>query len=333
MACHAVVIVIAVFRMDGEDRSEGLPEPPTVTIEVIDQQIVQPLNTPPMAVALVDLDSIPVPFSSIAPPEQRPRKRTKTKSIATTTQPSTATIESTTQPSIEPRSKYLTMRGIERNDRSIDLRLPEHYRIAERIPEGTKPEVPVETGKLKPGGRGTHKSDEGTFVAKVERDGSVSITDKGNLQVGQRPRLGKPKTWIPLVAGSFDVTDALLRSKKQDPYFSKKLKYLDTTRDERVAIGSRYRKEHLAQSAQLMQKSLAMLPADPAARKQALFELWDDCAEVGDNALVEGGRAARALVIGYIRGKHAAGTEHAFTANELTAFNSKRQSKTAFAPY
>jgi hypothetical protein len=82
-----------------------------------------------------------------------------------------------------------------------------------------------------------------------------------------------------------------------------------------------------------MVKSLARLPVDPIARRAALFELWDDCAETGEPALVEAGAAARVIVLGHIRAKHPKDSAQQFTPNELAAFNRRRQSKTVFAPY
>ena len=87
---------------------------------------------------------------------------------------------------------------------------------------------------------------------------------------------------------------------------------------------------------QLVQRNLDRLWAttpDPAARKQALFELWDECVETGDPAAVSAGEAARRLVIGFIRTHLPAGGPDAFTPAELAALARIRNSKTAFAPY
>jgi len=180
------------------------------------------------------------------------------------------------------------------------------------------------TAELQPDGEGT-KSDHRTFKAKFNPDGTVaSIDDKANLQ-----RKG-------LLGGEFDVTDAMMRSKGIDPYSSNKLKVLDDTREERVAIGKRYRTQQLAQSKQLMQKNLERLWAmthDPAARKAGLFELWDDCAETGSDELVAGGASARTHVIGFIRSKLPAGSAEAFTDEDVARFNKQRKSRETFAPY
>jgi hypothetical protein len=179
--------------------------------------------------------------------------------------------------------------------------------------------------ELKPDGQGT-KSDHHTFKAKFNPDGTVaSIGDKRNFRVNK----------IPL-SGEFDVTDAMMRRQGIDPYSSYKLKVLDETRDERAAIGKRYRTQQLAQSKQLMQKNLSRLWAttsDTAARKQGLFELWDDCSEAGSEELVAGGASARAFVVGFIRSKLPAGSTDAFTQAELAHFNKQRKSRATFDPY
>lgn len=141
----------------------------------------------------------------------------------------------------------------------------------------------------------------------------------------------------------------MMRRHGQDPYASYKLRVLDETRDERAAIGKRYRTQQLAQSRQLMQKNLDRLWAstlDVAARKQGLFELWDDCAETGpemepggftppgaNDELVAGGTSARSQLVGFVRSKLPAGTAGAFTADELARFNKQRKSRAEFQPY
>ncbi len=162
---------------------------------------------------------------------------------------------------------------------------------------------------------GTWKSDKTTFVAKVEKDGTVHFKDKPNFQLRG-------------LGATFDVTDAAMRVMGTDPYASEKLAYLDRTRDQRVEIGRAYRKEQLSHSDQLMNANLARLWAtthDARARKQGLFELWDECAESGEAELVEGGRAAREMVERWIQVK-LTGADR-FTSDELARFNAHRHSK------
>jgi hypothetical protein len=183
--------------------------------------------------------------------------------------------------------------------------------------------------ELRPSANGHHEVDRKTFHADVEADGTVHVGDKSNLQAVHACDRQSWLCKIPIGA-MFDVTDWAMRSHDIDPYASAKLKMLDDTRDERVAIGTRYRKELLAHSVELVQGEIAYVWAntpDPVARKRALFELWDDCAETGDAAVVEGGRAVRAFVVGFIRSKVT------YTADELAQLNAHRRSKLPFAPY
>lgn len=168
---------------------------------------------------------------------------------------------------------------------------------------------------------GTHRTDKTTFVAEVAKDGTVKLTDKANLR---RNGLG----------ATFDTTDWLMRRQGMDPYASAKREYLDRTRDQRVEIGKAYRKEQLAQSAKLMATNLDRLWAsvpDVSARKQAVFELWEECAETGDAAIVEGGAKARTLLERFVQVK-LRGAD-GFTAEELARLNAHRRSRAAFDPY
>jgi hypothetical protein len=117
------------------------------------------------------------------------------------------------------------------------------------------------------------------------------------------------------IHGSADISAYLYRKLAHaDPYASRKLKLLDDTRDERAERGAAFRAEQAARSAELMQRTLEELWAherDPAARKQALFELWSDCAD--DDA----GQRARAMVLGWIRWKLPEGSTDAYTPDEL----------------
>ena len=115
-----------------------------------------------------------------------------------------------------------------------------------------------------------------------------------------------------------------------DPYAARKQALLDATFAERVARGGAFRAEQQARSAELMQRNLERLWAttrDPAARRRALFELWDECA---DDAA---GARARAMVIGWIRAHLPAGSPDAYSPAELDALSPHRTSHQPFAPY
>jgi hypothetical protein len=139
-----------------------------------------------------------------------------------------------------------------------------------------------------------------------------------------------------LLGGTFDLTDALAkRLGAGDPYASRKLALLDSTRAERADLGGKYRAAQLARSAELVQRALeAMwrtLP-DAATRRDALFALWDECLE-GDDPEGAAGDRARAMVIGWIRARLPVGSSGAFTSEELAERNRTRNSRQRFEPY
>jgi hypothetical protein len=327
-------------------------EPPkNVEVEIID--VTPPPIAVPTEVAIIH-DIAP----EVAPIAPRAQQR-----IATTTRVPVETAAASSAPPatiptpIEqgPHSRMFDMRAPKPRDVRLDITTIRDDLV--NVPKGTNATVDVKpTGQLAPSGGGTYRSNQGVFNARVGRDGSVKLQDGRNLhaELGAATNTGdeevalnnhrasdsdtKPDSGktVPIMGGSFDISDALMRGHGQDPYASRKLKFLDSTRDERVAIGNRYREQQLAQSTQLMQKNLDRLFAmrlDRARLKAALFELWDDCAETGEPAMIEGGKRARKLVVGTIRGKLPANTETAYTADELAAFNRRKHSKAVFAPY
>jgi hypothetical protein len=165
--------------------------------------------------------------------------------------------------------------------------------------------------ELEQDGRG-FKAEHATFTGHVDPDGTAHIDHKR----------------------SYDPTEILMNRHNMDPYASNKMKFLDGTREERYQIGKKYKEEQLAHSAEIAQKNLGYLWAkttDTNERKQALFEMWDECAETGDDKLVAGGTAARLMIVGFIRG-HMTGTA-TYTDAELTAFNAKKKSSAVFDPY
>jgi hypothetical protein len=84
----------------------------------------------------------------------------------------------------------------------------------------------------------------------------------------------------------------------------------------------------------LVQNNLTYLWAHTTTavqRKQALFEMWNECAETGTDELIAGGTAARKMIVGFIKGRMTG--DAAYTPAELAAFNAKKKSKASFDPY
>jgi hypothetical protein len=198
---------------------------------------------------------------------------------------------------------------------------------------------------------GSTTTDGDTYVVHAAPDGEVQIEDSRNLRFGARgatysehdydanvdDRPIEPKTPdIGVTIATFDVTDWLMRGHGHDPYASKKLATLDASRDARVVRGQKLRDAQLAHASTIMQANLDHLWAtvrDPAARKQAVFEMWDECADTGPDTIVAAGAAARARLESFVYQTLPAGSPGAFTAADLARLNAHRQSHAAFAPY
>jgi hypothetical protein len=138
-----------------------------------------------------------------------------------------------------------------------------------------------------------------------------------------------------LLSGTADISAWLQRKFVGDPYASRKKKLLEDTFAERAAHGEAYRAQQLARAAEEMQANLERFWAttrDPAGRRAALFDLWDECAE-GEGPLGEAGQRARDLVMMWIRTKLPSGSADAYTPDELDALAKRKHSAQAFEPY
>lgn len=324
----AAVAWVAAREPSREDRAPAV-EATTIEIvpaarepEAVDVQLLDDL-------AIAKLEPSPPPA---AKPSQPTRQRRRAVGGAAVSVGASTGIET---PGREPapggpRSTYFDMR---RGDR-VDLTLPGgRYDPLDRPPAGTAPVAAVRpSGQLRDAAGGRKKSHQDVFVAKVERDGTVKLHDTRNLQAELSLNPAR------LLSGRFDINDYLMRRAKNDPYASRKLKFLDETRDERVALGKQWRQQQLMQTSQIMRKNLERAwnaSPDIAAKKRALFELWDEIVEPdgSDELLAEASRTARRAVIGFIRARLPHDSEHAFTVSELVALNSRKQSRARFAPY
>lgn len=213
--------------------------------------------------------------------------------------------------------------------------------------------------ELKPAGGGTYRAEDTVFHAEISRDGRVKIEDKPNLHAHLKipsPRdMGRGlEKWdeksydekragtgssvgVPLVGGGFDVTDWAMRASGQDPYYHRKKKFFDRTREERTRMARNERSRQITEALSTLSVQLSKIWAHestPVAERRAiLFQLWDECAEKGASEVVKAGEQARRQIIAFIRLKVPAGSPGAFTADELTGLNRKRQSKQRFQPY
>lgn len=217
-----------------------------------------------------------------------------------------------------------TVTFTDRPSAHVSLNLPRPKRIARAVQRGLEgwfedPGAALRAGEPDP--------DELPFVRATE-----------NAQPGGGDRRSDPdEVIVPILSGGFDATDAVMRAGGMDPYAAAKLKWLDETRAERMEMRRRHRLLELAKSTQNMRRHLERLWSKPglddAGRKAALFELWDDCADTDDAALVDACARTRAAVVAFIQARLPAGSATAYTADELRAFNARRLTSAPFAPY
>lgn len=142
---------------------------------------------------------------------------------------------------------------------------------------------------------------------------------------------------VPILGGSFDVTDGIMRAAGQDPYAGRKRAFLESTFEARAAIGAAERPRHLERSDLLILEHLDRMwrRADlPLPEKRRLvFALWDECAERGSAEIVAGGDRARAAALRWIAVHMPPGGTTAYPAAELAALNRARRSRAEFQPY
>jgi hypothetical protein len=227
------------------------------------------------------------------------------------------------------------------------------------LPRPRKP--PRVRSELVPSGNGTHRTDEGVFVAKVDRHGRVSIEDKPNFNahfaLPSRRDLGEHlEGWyanpyghatrderavetrtVKIVGGGFDMTDWAMRESGQDPYYYRKHAYLERTREERAGIAKTEERENLRDSLAWLSDFVRRIWEYDAwsaeKRRRVLFDLWDECAERGSKAVVDTADSARATIIAFIRRELPEGADDAYTADELRDLNANRTSRLRFTPY
>jgi len=139
-----------------------------------------------------------------------------------------------------------------------------------------------------------------------------------------------------IASGKADLTAYLAKKLGVgDVYSTRKRKLLDSTIDERAQRGEVYRTQQLKRAPELVRKNLVRLWAstqEPAARREALFTMWDECAE-GEGSLGEAGELARKEVIDWIVAYLPKGSPGAFSDEDVRRLSAHRTSKQAFDPY
>ncbi len=199
---------------------------------------------------------------------------------------------------------------------------------------------------MRPTGGGTYEYQHPGFKGTIARDGSVTFDDTPAVSVDwglpcvkcvaedfeqwkQDPYGGHTVNLLgllPVLRGSFDLTDWIERLAGNDPYSYEKHKFLEATRQRRAEMSAVEKRDATRAALLQLPEYLAVVwayePWSATKRRRVLFELWDECAESG------AGVVARATILGFIRDK----VDGPYSEEELAQLNADRASTDAFAP-
>jgi hypothetical protein len=178
---------------------------------------------------------------------------------------------------------------------------------------------------------------------EMRKGPATELPDHLKAEPGQCDQYGalncEPEPMPPprtIASGKADLTAYLAKKfGVGDVYSTRKRKLLDGTIDERAQRGEVYRTQQLKRAPELARRNLVQLWAgtqDPVARREALFAMWDECAE-GEGSLGEAGELARKEVIDWIVAYLPRSSPGAFSDDDIRRLSAHRTSKQAFDPY
>lgn len=194
-----------------------------------------------------------------------------------------------------------------------------------------------ENGKL------IYRDPAGRFVATLTPDGRVNFRNKG-----------AKATWTNIgMAGPGDVLSA---AAGEDPYARLKAALLKGTFEMRLRMAIDFHKRQIDKRLKRLDGELDKIWTDErrelAARKELLFQRWDECDEPDaiasaadlpgfgavenselDEARHGAAASARKRILKFIRERAPKGSGEAFTSAELADMNRRRASKQKFDPY
>jgi hypothetical protein len=142
---------------------------------------------------------------------------------------------------------------------------------------------------------------------------------------------------LPILFGTFDLTDTVMRLHGDDPYLSQKRDFAAKTLVFRDGLAMQYDHDLLQRSVLDVPARLTALWNDPTidapTRRLRLFNLWDSCAEEGDADTVAAADKVREEILQFIHEHLPEDSADAYTTAELASLNAARTSHAVFAPY
>ncbi|NVB37778.1 hypothetical protein G6O69_08030 [Pseudenhygromyxa sp. WMMC2535] len=196
----------------------------------------------------------------------------------------------------------------------------------------------------KEGDKMVYRDPGGRFVAYLKNDGRVDFRNKAAKGSWSQIGIGDPGGMLSKAAG-------------EDPYARAKYTLLKATFEMRLGMAVNFQKRQLKKRLRRLEKDLDKLWADERrdlpARRELLFQRWDECIEPDDaeqeaaalpgfadsnaaeldEARRDAAGEARETIIGFIRENAPKGSPQAYTASELADMNRRRASTAKFSPY
>lgn len=208
---------------------------------------------------------------------------------------------------------------------------------AQLSPPGPALLPPAATGApkiaLSPRAGGGYVYRDRGFQAEIAHDGTVEFDDHLPVQLG-----GESTGGVPIA--TFDLTEAVMMIAGDDPYRADKERFLAATIELRQGLCEAAHQERLRTALFELDRNLDTIWQDQrqaaTARRELLFQLWDECLEPAPDTTDLTERTAlqaRATILEYIEKNLPAGSPSAYPEQELLALNQRRRSKAPFDPY
>lgn len=158
------------------------------------------------------------------------------------------------------------------------------------------------------------------FTARIAPDGDVTFNDQPGISTDGFS-----------ASGRFDLEGAIMGAQGGDVHRAERDRFMRETEELRHRLEDQHRRATMTTGLRRLRGRLSGVWATETrsyeSRRRRIFDIWDEMAEDGD------GEAARRIVIRFIREVLPAGSENAYTSDELTRFNASRASAERFAPY
>jgi hypothetical protein len=158
------------------------------------------------------------------------------------------------------------------------------------------------------------------FHAQIAPDGEIHFRDAEDIQTAS----------IPL-AGSLDVMDAIEKHVLgRERYSAEKRWFLDQTVELRKRLADSARASETARAKRALEQQFALILSRPLTAQQkrdAVFELWENCGDDADTLTVRG------VLEALIRERMPEDGELGFGVDEVARRNHNRPAKYRFDPY